>query len=86
MSASALTAAQRGFILNVDQRSIEGEEDRQRFLSNLAADQRRIERARQPGRSDAVPRAMCGRCGMLGQHQTAAACIAALRDRLARWE
>lgn len=34
---------------------------------------------------DAPPAGTCRNCGMIGQHLTAAACIASLRDRLARW-
>jgi hypothetical protein len=39
--------------------------------------------------ADRVPRNLCPKCGMLngsGAHKTADECIAALRDRLARFE
>ena len=37
-------------------------------------------------RKEGIPAGQCGRCGMLGSHPTPAACIEALRDRLARFE
>jgi hypothetical protein len=37
-------------------------------------------------RGEGVPPHMCLRCGIPGKHPTAAACIDALRDRLARFE
>jgi len=36
--------------------------------------------------ADAIPSAMCRRCGFPGPHATAAACITALRDRIATLE
>jgi hypothetical protein len=77
-----LSERERGFITGIEGRSLAGEEDRQRFLANLAADQRRAARDL-PRPSDAVPSRMCTRCGMSGQHQTATGCIDALRSRLA---
>ena len=83
---ATLTERERAFILGSEGGSgIEGRLDLQRYLNNLAADQRRIARE-QPKPFDAIPRAMCARCGMVGQHATPAACIEALRDRLASWE
>ena len=84
MSASALTAAQRGFILNVDHPSIEGREDRAQFLLNLAADQRRAARE-QPGPPDAVPARMCRSCGY-PHPEPEMSCISVLRSRLSKYE
>ncbi len=35
---------------------------------------------------DQIPPGTCRRCGFVGNHPTAAACISALRDRLAELE
>ena len=44
-------------------------------------------RALPPARAvDALPAGTCWRCGVVGEHVTAAACIDALRERLARFE
>ena len=37
-------------------------------------------------RGEGIPPGQCLRCGIQGNHPTAAACIDALRDRLARFE
>jgi hypothetical protein len=36
--------------------------------------------------TDAVPADQCPRCGYRGPHATPSDCIAALRDRLSKWE
>jgi hypothetical protein len=46
----------------------------------------RVIRCPQPTPADALPQGTCQRCGYPGPHQTAAACIEALRDRLSRFE
>jgi hypothetical protein len=39
-----------------------------------------------PKSTDAIRPGTCLRCGIAGEHAKPAACIDALRDRLARWE
>jgi hypothetical protein len=43
-------------------------------------------KAAAPSPEDAVPKDLCPRCGLKGQHPKASDCIASLRDRLARFE
>jgi hypothetical protein len=54
-------------------------------FSNKGRDKRaqRVIRVAPPRVSDALPDGTCERCGIEGAHRDAAACIGALRDRLA---
>lgn len=63
-----------------------GRRDRETHQAALRMDQRRAASLPAPLPVDAVPLGTCLRCGITGRHATPAACIDALRDRLARWE
>ncbi len=60
-----------------------GRQDREDFLAAARMDRRRAVALAEPKPLDAVPRGTCLKCGLRGQHATPAACIDALRDRLA---
>ena len=61
-------------------------QDREAFLVAARMDRRRAITLAEPKPFDAIPCGTCLKCGLRGRHATPAACITALRDRLARWE
>jgi hypothetical protein len=59
------------------------------YRKRESANQRSYRATDQPTSADGIPAGLCRRCGMktgAGPHATAADCIDALRERLARFE